>query len=477
MNTKIPRDLPGNVTARKPREAEIARNSFMVEERNLTSRTFSSPVILVAIFLMLIGVGTILLALPVSQTSENFGDPLTALFTATSAVTVTGLTLVETGTHWTVFGQSVILFLIFIGGLGFMTLAAFLLAVLGRRVSIAQRLLIRESLSVDRMGGLQRLSVSIVFTAVLIQVLGFISLLGRLAFQFDIDTAIWLSLFHSISGFNNAGFVISAGGDSALIGAENKTVLLIIGSLIILGSLSYWVVLDLVTKGSFKKFSLITKIVLIMTIILTTITSASFLFSEYDNIATIGTLGLLDKIIVSVFEGISGRTAGFSTIDYSNALPATEVLMTLMMFIGGATASVAGGVKVTTMFILVLSVIALIREKTYVSAFGREIDQDTIRRSYAIFYISLGFVFICVFLLALTNSSIQFNHIVFESFSAFGTVGLSSGATEQLNSFGRVVLILAMFVGRIGPLIIGLKMVPNQDSSSYRPASETVTIG
>ena len=151
--------------------------------------------------------------------------------------------------------------------------------------------------------------------------------------------------------------------------------------------------------------------------------------------------------------------------------------MTLMMFIGGASASVAGGVKVTTMFILILSVVALIREKTYVSAFGREIDQDTVKRSYAIFYISLAFVFMCVFLLALTNSSVQFNHIVFESFSAFGTVGLSSGATELLNGFGRVVLILAMFIGRIGPLIIGLKMVPNQDNSSYRPASETVTIG
>ena len=215
----------------------------------------------------------------------------------------------------------------------------------------------------------------------------------------------------------------------------------------------------------------------LLTVILTTIASASFLFSEYNNLATIGSLGLLDKVVVSVFEGISGRTAGFSTIDYADALPATEVLMTLMMFIGGATASVAGGVKVTTMFILILSVVALIREKTYVSAFGREIDQDTVKRSYAIFYISLAFVFMCVFLLALTNSSVQFNHIVFESFSAFGTVGLSSGATELLNGFGRVVLILAMFIGRIGPLIIGLKMVPNQDNSSYRPASETVTIG
>ena len=204
-----------------------------------------------------------------------------------------------------------------------MTLAAFLLAVLGRRVSIAQRLLIRESLSVDRMGGLQRLSVSIVFTAVLIQILGFIALFSRLVFEYDISTATWMSLFHSISGFNNAGFVISPPGYSAIIEAENKIVLLIIGSLITLGSLSYWVVLDLATKGSFKRFSLITKIVLVMTVILTTIASASFLFSEYNNLATIGSLGLLDKIVVSVFEGISGRTAGFSTIDYANALPAT----------------------------------------------------------------------------------------------------------------------------------------------------------
>lgn len=477
MNTKIPKDLPGDITARKPREAEIAKNSFTVEQRNLTSRTFSSPVILVAIFVILIALGTLLLTLPISQSSGNFGDPLTALFTATSAVTVTGLTLVDTGTHWTVFGQSVILFLIFIGGLGFMTLAAFLLAVLGRRVSIAQRLLIRESLSVDRMGGLQRLSIAIVMTAVLIQIFGFIALLGNLIFHYDTDTAVWLSLFHSISGFNNAGFVISSGHNSLIIGPGNKIILLIVGSLITLGSLSYWVVLDLATKRNFRKFSLITKIVLLMTIVLTTLAAVSFLFSEYSNIATIGSFTLMDKIIVSVFEGISGRTAGFSTIDYADTLPATEVFMTLMMFIGGATASVAGGVKVTTMFILILSVVALIREKTYVSAFGREIDQDTIKRSYAIFFISLGFVFICIFLLALTNSSIQFNHIVFESFSAFGTVGLSSGATELLNGFGRVVLILAMFAGRIGPLIIGLKMVPNQDSSSYRPASETVTIG
>ena len=358
-----------------------------------------------------------------------------------------------------------------------MTLAAFLLAVLGKRVSIAQRLLIRESLSVDRMGGLQKLSIAIVFTAVLIQILGFILLLSRLIFLYEYDTAIWLSLFHSISGFNNAGFVISPSGYSPLIGPDNKIVLLIIGSLITLGSLSYWVVLDLATKRNFREFSLVTKIVLMMTVVMTSLASISFLLSEYGNHSTIGSLNLSDKVIISIFEGISGRTAGFSTIDYTNALPATEVVMTFMMFIGGATASVAGGVKVTTFLVLVLSVIALIREKTYVSAFGREIDQDTIKRSYAVFFISLAFVFICIFLLALTNSKIQFDKIVFESFSAFGTVGLSSGATETLNTFGRIVLILTMFIGRIGPLIIGLKMVPNQDSSSYRPASETVTIG
>ena len=477
MNKKKTKKLPGDIIAKKPRESEIAKSSFTVEERNLTSRTFSSPVILITIFVILIALGTLLLVLPVSQTSGEFGDPLTAVFTATSAVTVTGLTVTETGTHWTVFGQSVILFLIFVGGLGFMTLAAFLLAVLGKRVSIAQRLLIRESLSVDRMGGLQKLSIAIVFTAVFIQILGFILLLSRLIFLYEYDTAIWLSLFHSISGFNNAGFVISPSGYSPLIGPDNKIVLLIIGSLITLGSLSYWVVLDLATKRNFREFSLVTKIVLMMTVVMTSLASISFLLSEYGNYSTIGSLNLSDKVIISIFEGISGRTAGFSTIDYTNALPATEVLMTFMMFIGGATASVAGGVKVTTFLILVLSVIALIREKTYVSAFGREIDQDTIKRSYAVFFISLAFVFMCIFLLALTNSTIQFDRIVFESFSAFGTVGLSSGATETLNTFGRIVLILTMFIGRIGPLIIGLKMVPNQDSSSYRPASETVTIG
>ena len=476
MDTRFNKRL-GDIFITKPRRSEIAPITFNVNERRINTRTFSSPLILIGVFLALILVGALLLSAPFAHHEQGWGDPVLSIFTATSAVTVTGLIIVDTATYWTPSGQVIILLLMFVGGLGFMTLAAFLLAVLGQRVSMAQRLLIRETLGSENMGGIQRLSVTIVAAAISIQIIGFLALFARFLFSESLGEAAWQALFHSVSGFNNAGFVILSQSDGLHAFREDFVVLSIIGWLIILGSLSFWVVVDLVSKDSIRKFSLVSKIVLSMTIVLIITGALFFFFAESNNPKTIGDLPLNTQIGVSIFEGVSGRTAGFSTIDYRYARPATDVFMSLLMFIGGATGSVAGGIKVTTFFIIVLSVVAIIRERADVTAFGREISPTTVRRSYAVALICLAFIFLCTLCLALTNSHVLIRDLAFESVSAFGTVGLSTGATGELNGLGHVIVAITMFIGRVGPIIVGLRMVPNREASPYRYATEPVTIG
>ena len=476
MDTRFNKRL-GDIFITKPRRSEIAPITFNVNERRINTRTFSSPLILIGVFLALILVGALLLSAPFAHHEQGWGDPVLSIFTATSAVTVTGLIIVDTATYWTPSGQVIILLLMFVGGLGFMTLAAFLLAVLGQRVSMAQRLLIRETLGSENMGGIQRLSVTIVAAAISIQIIGFLALFARFLFSESLGEAAWQALFHSVSGFNNAGFVILNHSDGLHAFREDFVVLSIIGWLIILGSLSFWVVVDLVSKDSIRKFSLVSKIVLSMTIVLIITGALFFFFAESNNPKTIGDLPLNTQIGVSIFEGVSGRTAGFSTIDYRYARPATDVFMSLLMFIGGATGSVAGGIKVTTFFIIVLSVVAIIRERADVTAFGREISPTTVRRSYAVALICLAFIFLCTLCLALTNSHVLIRDLAFESVSAFGTVGLTTGATGELNGLGHVIVAITMFIGRVGPIIVGLRMVPNREASPYRYATEPVTIG
>lgn len=468
---------PGDVLVKKPRVRDTPPTEFVVSERRIRARTFSSPMLLIIIFIVLISIGTLCLMAPFAHYEDSFGGFLVALFTATSAVTVTGLVVVETSSSWTMGGQLVIMVLMFVGGLGFMALAAFLLTILGQRISMAQSLLIRETFSRDQLGGLQRLSVAIVITAVSIQIFGFLAFFSRFIFIYEPGEALWQSLFLAVSGFNNAGIFIFPEKAGLLAHQGDFVLLAILGILILLGTLSFWVVSDLVLKRKFRLYTLVTKIVIIMTVSLIILAGIFIYVSEGSNELTLGSLSTPHKIAISLFEGISGRTAGFTTINYEFARPATDLFMSLMMFVGGATASVAGGIKVTTFFIILMSIYILIRERTYLTVFDREIDELTIRRSYAILVISTGFVFLCTLGLAITNSGILLRDILFESFSAFGTVGLSTGITDQLTPIGQLIVILTMLIGRVGPLIIGLKMVPNRDVNNYRNAVEPVTIG
>jgi trk system potassium uptake protein TrkH len=470
--------LPGDKLIKKPRVKDLSPTTFEVLERRVTSRAFSSPAIIVFVFVILALLGTLLLMAPFSHNGDGFAPISIAFFTATSAVTVTGLIVVDTASYWTNIGHGIILTLVFVGGLGFMTVAAFMVTIFGQRVSISQRLLIRETLSRDQIGGLQRLSVSIVLVAITIQIVAFIAFLIRFLFIYDVQESAFQAVAMSISSFNNAGFVFFPEAEGLAAYQNDFFILGILSVSIILGTLSYWVVSDIFSKRNFRLYSLVTKIVIVMTLLLIVLAAMFIFVSEGSNTQTMADLPLKNKIAVSLFEGISGRTAGFSTINYSNANPATDVFLALMMFIGGATGSVAGGIKVTTFFIIVLAIITIIREKSHVTAFGREISDDTVKRSFAVFAVSLALVFSCVLVLALTNSHILVRDLVFESFSAFGTVGLSTGASGDLNVVGRIIVAITMLMGRVGPLIVGLKMVVStSEGVTFKYPTEPVTIG
>ena len=451
--------------------------SLTVTTRKGPSRALASPLILIYAFAGLITVGTTLLLLPFAHEGGGFTPFMDAFFTATSAVTVTGLVIQETSTYWTRTGQVFILGMMFIGGLGFMTIATFLLILIGQRVTLSQRLLVKESLGVDQMGGLVRLTVGIVLVAASIQIAGFVALFIRFSFLYDPAKALWQAVFHAVSGFNNAGFIALTEEDGLAHFLGDEAVLGIIGVLIILGAISFWVMVDVVRLRRFSLFALTTKLVLVMTAGLIAVGTIVFLASEYQNPATLGPLPVEQKVVTAVFESISGRTAGFTTVDFSETEQHTNFFFTSLMFIGGASGSVAGGIKVNTMAIVLVAVLSTIGGRTHAVAFGREIPQSAVQRAMVIGAISTAFVFLVAMLLTFSETGFDFIDLLFEAVSAFGTVGLSTGLTPDVSSTGHLILIVTMFIGRLGPLAIGLAMAQHTESDPYRYPSERVTIG
>ena len=452
---------------------------FTVDPRRVQHRTVNSPLVLVYAFAGLITVGTILLLMPFSHHGEGFTPFVDALFTATSAATVTGLVVQDTATYWTRTGQVFILALMFVGGLGFMTIATFLLVIIGQKVTLAQRVLMRETLGMNQLGGLVMLTVRIVSVTTGIQLAGFAVLLVRFLYLYPAPEAIWQAAFHTVSGFNNAGFVALSDTSSLSAFQLDYIVLGTIGGLIVLGSISYWVMVDLVRVRRFSVFTLNTKLVLVLTAVLIVSGALVFFFSEYDNDATLGRLSVADKTLISVFESVSGRTAGFATVSFEETEQHTNFFFTSLMFVGGASASVAGGIKVNTLAVVLVAVMSTIRGRGHATAFGREIPQPQVQRAMTIGAVATALVFLVSLMLTFseTGSEFPFIDLLFESVSAFGTVGLTTGLTAELSRWGQVILIASMFVGRIGPLTLGLAMVQRDEGDIYRYAQERVTIG
>ncbi len=449
-----------------------------VASRRMHSRFASSPFLIIYFFLAIICVGTLLLLLPFATKAEGAAPLTVALFTATSAITVTGLVVQDTAFYWTRSGQVVIMGMIYVGGLGFMTIATFLLIIIGQRVTLTQRLLMRENLMFDQFRNLVKLTVTIVLVATCVQVLGFAALLIYFyMFAYPLADAIWLAAFHSVSAFNNAGFIVFNHPTGLMVFQTDKVVIGILATLIFVGSISYLVVIDLVSVRRFSRFTLNTKIVLMATAVLILFGFGFIFILEYSNPETLGSLSLEDKVAVSIFQSVSDRTAGFGIADTGSARDTTNLLQMALMFIGGASGSVAGGIKVNTFSVAVIALAAQIRRRNKTSAFGREIPDSQVNRSYLILIGSATFIFLVVVLLSVTEAGASMHDIVFEAMSAFGTCGLSLGLTPNLTAYGQLIVAATMFIGKMGPLMVGLTMTHRSEHDLYRYAQERVTIG
>lgn len=408
--------------------------------------------VLALIYLVLVAVGAVLLMLP-AATTEAIGWS-EAVFTATSAVTVTGLSVVDTGGQFTFFGEVVILVLIQLGGLGIVTFAVLVLCMLGLPISLQHKLFLRDELHQTSMSDLIHMALMILRVVLVLELVG--ALLLALVFvpEFGWRAGLWQSVFHAVSAFNNAGFGLFP--DSLSRWAGNPILNFVVPLLILVGGLGFSVLTDLHYTRRWKRLSLHTKLMLAGTAGLILWSVATFAVIEWNNPGTLGQFaGAGEKLMASIFQALTTRSAGFNTIDITAIDDSSALMFILLMLIGGGSTSTAGGIKVTTFVVMLLATVAYFRKRARPIAFGRSLGGDEVMKVLALISLSLILVMTATFVLTLTQDQ-PFLDLLFEAASAFGTVGLSLGATGDLDGFGRAVIIVLMFVGRVGPLALGL---------------------
>lgn len=431
--------------------------------------------ILVLGFAALILAGTILLMLPISTVEEGRGlNFINALFEATSAVCVTGLAVVDTGTTFTVFGQIVLLLLIQIGGWGFMTIGIFMFIILGKKIGLKERLLLQDSLNVFTLSGVVKLVSRIIYISLIVEALGAMVLAIRWSFDMPLGKAIYYGIFHSISAFNNAGFGLES--DSLSKWVADPTINIVITFLFISGGIGFTVIMDIFQKKSIHRLSLHSKVALLMTLILNVAATIIILISEFHNPATIGHLGLGGKLWASYFQGVVPRTAGFNTMDIGQMTLSSQVFIMALMFIGASSGSTGGGIKVTTFAIILLALWTVLTNRDNVNVFKRRISWHLVNKSLSIGVTALIFIFTIFFFLTFTEKA-DMNKILFETISAFGTVGLSEGLTGNLTPIGRILITIMMFIGRLGPLTMAFALMLNKKEAKIKYAEEKIMIG
>ncbi len=405
-------------------------------------------------FLAIILVGTLLLVMPFSSSKGEFTDPITALFTATSATCVTGLITVDTGMYWSAIGKGVILLLIQVGGLGFMSLAMVFSTLLRRRVSPREQLLFTQSMNLDPYSNLASFAHRITVFALSAEGIGAALLSFRFIPKFGWIKGICYSVFHSVSAFCNAGFDIM-GGDlgefsSVAAFADDTYINFVLIALIVSGGMGFLVWDDIrhYIKER-KRISLYSRAVLVFTAILVFGGATIIAVSEWNNPATLGDGNAWTKILRSLFQSVTLRTAGFATIDQNSLSEGTKLFSMFLMFIGGNSGSTAGGVKVSTLIIVLASTVSIIRGNGDTVFRRRRIENETVRRAFALFVIGLIIVAVSGCALSVIEE-LPLSSAYYEVFSAFGTVGITVGITPNLSVFGRLLIISLMFFGRIG---------------------------
>ena len=437
-----------------------------------------SPTKLIAlIFLGIILIGTGLLMLPVASTGApaSFRD---ALFTATSATCVTGLVAGDTGSMWTGFGQTVIIIMIEIGGLGFMSAAALVMFLFKKKVGLRQRMVIAQALSLDDMESVVRIQKLVITGSVGIQLTGAAVLFVRfLTLGESVWTSLKWGLFHAVSGFCNAGFDIFGHNNSVMDYNSDPVILITLMVLITIGGFGFLVWEELARVRRFKKFSVYTKLVLLASFALTVSGAVFVALLEWDNPGTIGNMGTGDKVLNSVFQSVTWRTAGFAGVDQGALTDGSKAIGSVYMLIGGSSGSTAGGMKTVTVLLLVLFLLSRARGKSEVTVFKRSIPRSKILDAMTIFGIVTllclaGAIFICA------TSPVGFTDSFYESASALGTCGLTANATPLLSIPAQYMIILFMYFGRVGVLTLSLGfLLGDKAEERFKYAQTNILIG
>ncbi|WP_281889330.1 TrkH family potassium uptake protein [Paenibacillus sp. YYML68] len=438
------------------------------------------PQILVLGFAAIILLGATLLTLPIAASSGDGTPFLDAFFTATSATCVTGLVVVDTGQHWSLFGKIVIVLLIQVGGLGFMTMSTLFAFVLRKRISLKERLILQEAMNQGSMEGIVRLIRKVIIYSLTIELTAAVVFTLRWSMDMEPLQALGFGLFHAISFFNNAGFdlfgLVTGPFASITAYADDYVINIVSICLIILGGLGFVVLSDLLDYRRLRRLSLHSKVVLTASGVLIAVGAVVIFIFEFTNARTLGALDWDGKLLASIFQSVTPRTAGANTLDIAAMRQATQFFIIFLMFIGASPGSTGGGIKTTTFTTLVGAIIAMVRGKEDIVFFHNRLGKDRLLKAITITMIAL-FVVIFVTMVLSTTEDRHFLMILFEVTSAFGTVGLSMGLTPMLSDVGKVMIALTMFIGRLGPLTLAYALGPKAEKELYRYPEGKITIG
>ena len=437
--------------------------------------------ILVLGFLAVILLGTVLLALPAASADGKSIGLFDSLFTSTSAVCVTGLVVVDTGTTFSLFGQIVLLILIQTGGLGFMVFATMIMVMLGRKISIKGRMLIRESMNTGSLSDLGRLTRLYLLLSLGIELCGALLLSVRFVPLYGWKHGLWIALFHAVSAFCNAGFDLFGRYASLTAFSRDPLVLLTIAALIILGGLGFSVILEtLRNRQGFRNLSLHTRIVLMTTVVLLLAGTVFYWLTERPNAETLAGYSEGEKALNAFFQSVTMRTAGFNSFDLSGFRAGSKLFSSFMMMIGASPASTGGGIKTTTIAAVGLLMLSVVRGESEVNVARRRLSDDILRRALAVAVLFLTIQLTGTLIIALSEDGrFPLQDILFEASSAMGTVGVSAIGTPNLSAAARAVLLPMMFLGRVGPLTLAVALARQQSKgrSVSKYPEERIMIG
>lgn len=447
----------------------------------IKKKTLSPFKILAIGFATVIFTGATLLSLPISSVSGQYTSFLDTLFTATSAVCVTGLVVLDTGLYWTTFGQLVIMILIEIGGLGFMALSTIFAILVGKKITLKERLVMQEAYNTFNLQGvISHVRYMLLFTFS-VQGLAAIILMTQFIPMYGVGKGIYYGIFHAISAFCNAGFDLLGNFTSVTVINTNVVVLMTLAMLINIGGLGYMVWREIFSGITHKKMknalSLHSKVVITISLILVFGGTLVFLIFEWNNPATMQGMSFPHKLVNSFFSSTTPRTAGFNSISNSEMSPAGKLVTMAFMFIGGSPGSTAGGVKTSTLGILIFTLISVLRGRDETEVFGRHLSQSTVYRAVAVFLMGIVIVVLGVTVLSINEVGATFEQILYEVLSAFGTVGLTQGITPGLTAVSKITLSTIMYLGRVGPLTVMLALAGQKQKVNIKYPEGKLLIG